>query len=215
MTSNELKNKALEKCFENMNTEQRIAVFNTNGPQLILAGAGSGKTTVLINRIVYMIFFGDAYHTDVVQEFSDTEKKFLENYISGKETDMKMLSDIIGYDTISPYNIFAITFTNKAAGELKDRIARRLGERGRLVTASTFHSACAKILRRDRNAERLGFKNSFTIYDADDSKIVIKVLMKEKGIDDKLLPYRDVMVAISHAKDNLIPPEKFLDDKKD
>ena len=115
-----LKRKALEKYFSRMNDQQRKAVFKIKGPLLILAGAGSGKTTVLVNRIANMIYFGNAYNTEQTYGTpSEQDIQFLKDYIDGKTNDASTLADIVAYDCIKPWSILAITFTNKAAGELK------------------------------------------------------------------------------------------------
>lgn len=128
---NTLKRKALEKFFSRMNPEQQRAVFRINGPLLILAGADSGKTTVLVNRIANMIFFGDAYNNETpMDNVDEADMQFLRDYIDGKEDDGKRLSQIVAFRQVKPWNILAITFTNKAAGELKERIGNILGEEG-------------------------------------------------------------------------------------
>ena len=152
---------------DKLNDKQKEAVINTEGPLLILAGAGSGKTTVLVNRIAYML----------------EEKKVL------------------------PYNILAITFTNKAANEMKTRIEKMIGDKAREMWISTFHSSCVRILRS--SIERLGFSSNFVIYDSDDSKTVIKECLKELNLDDKMFTPRMIEAKISSAKDSLIGYEEF------
>ena len=147
---NFLKNKALEKYFSDLNKEQQKAVFKINGPLLILAGAGSGKTTVLINRIANMIYFGNAYNNEEGYGLhSDEDLRFLKDYADGKTNDSSKLADIVAYECVKPWSILAITFTNKAAGELKSRLSNMLGEAGSQITAATFHSVCVRILRRE------------------------------------------------------------------
>ena len=146
------KRAVLNKYFERMNDMQREAVFSVNGPVLILAGAGSGKTTVLVNRIANMILFGNAYADESdYAALSDDDMKFLENYDGDRsEETVSRLSDIIACEPVKPWNILAITFTNKAANELKQRLSDMLGEEtGGKINASTFHSACVRILRRE------------------------------------------------------------------
>lgn len=203
-----LKRQALEKFFSRMNPEQKKAVFSINGPLLILAGAGSGKTTVLVNRIANMIFFGDAYNCDAPLTVTDEDIAFLKGFINGTETDGKRLSDIVAYRKVKPWSILAITFTNKAAGELKERISKLLGEEGSGLTAATFHSACVRILRRE--ADKLGFTSNFAIYDTDDSKRVIKAAMKALDVSEKMFPVKSVMGEISHAKDSMISAEEYI-----
>ena len=204
-----LKKQALERFFSRMNPMQQKAVFRVNGPLLILAGAGSGKTTVLINRIANMIHFGDAYNT-TGQIFTEEESAFIQDYAEGRTDDGKRLAAIIGTRQVRPWNILAITFTNKAAGELKERIEKILGEEGRGIVAATFHSACVRILRRE--CANIGFTSSFAIYDTDDSKRVIKAAMRSLDIDEKMFPVKTIMSEISHAKDSMITPEEFSKD---
>lgn len=202
-----LKRQAMERFFSRMNPMQKKAVFHINGPLLILAGAGSGKTTVLVNRIANMIHFGDAYETDYPQEFTEEEAAFIGDYAAGRTDDGKRLAQIIGFKQVRPWNILAITFTNKAAGELKERISKILGEDGKGITAATFHSACVRILRRE--SAHIGFTQSFAIYDTDDSKRMIKALMKSMELDERMFPVRSIMTEISHAKDSMITPDEF------
>ncbi len=201
-----IKKQALERFFSRMNPMQQKAVFRVNGPLLILAGAGSGKTTVLVNRIANMIHFGDAYNT-TGQIFTDEEAAFIKDYAEGRTDDGRRLAAVIGVRQVRPWNILAITFTNKAAGELKERIEKILGEEGRGIVAATFHSACVRILRRE--CGNIGFTPSFAIYDTDDSKRVIKAAMRSLDIDEKMFPVKTVMSEISHAKDSMITPEEF------
>ncbi len=151
-----------------MNNMQQQAVFTTEGPLLILAGAGSGKTTVLVNRIAYILQSG----------------------------------------LCNPWNILAITFTNKAAGELKDRICAAVPEGGADIWAATFHSTCARILRR--YGDRIGYSSHFTVYGTDDQKRLIKDISKQLGIDDKRTPAKAVISEISKAKDKMQSPQDML-----
>ena len=206
---NTLKNKALEKYFERMNNMQQKAVFKIKGPLLILAGAGSGKTTVLVNRIANMIHFGDAYNnTEGYGLTTEEELEFLENYAAGKENDGDKLADIVAYECIKPWNILAITFTNKAANELKSRIQNMLGEKGSGITAATFHSVCVRILRREAN--NIGFDSHFTIYDTDDSRRVIKSILADLDINEKMFPPKTLMSEISASKDNMLTPDEYI-----
>lgn len=202
----QLKQKALEKYFGKLNSEQQRAVFQIDGPVLILAGAGSGKTTVLVNRIANMIYFGSSYHA-VLPDFTDDERVFLKGYINGEFNDNERLRSIISFCPINPWNILAITFTNKAAAELKERISLMLGESGTGITAATFHSACVRILRRE--SEHTDYGSNFTIYDTDDQKRVIKGVLKDLDIRDKMFPPKSVLGVISRCKESLISPEVF------
>ena len=200
------KQAALKKYFSRMNEMQQQAVFTVNGPVLVLAGAGSGKTTVIINRIANMINFGNAYFDDTRQG-SDEDISFLNDYAEGKTDDMDTLRDIVAVDPIKPWNILAITFTNKAAGELRDRLSAMLGEDGMNINASTFHSACVRILRSE--IEALGYSRDFTIYDSDDSQRMIKAAMGDLDISEKQLAPRTVLSEISFAKDKMITPDEM------
>ena len=204
------KRAVLNKYFERMNDMQREAVFSVNGPVLILAGAGSGKTTVLVNRIANMILFGNAYADESdYAALSDDDMKFLENYDGNRSEEIvSRLSDIIACEPVKPWNILAITFTNKAANELKQRLSDMLGEEtGGKINASTFHSACVRILRRE--IDKLGYSSSFTIYDSDDSQRLIKTSMEALDISDKAIHPKAVAAVISACKDKLITPEEL------
>ena len=132
----------MEKEFSRMNPMQRQAVFQTEGPVLILAGAGSGKTTVVVNRIANMIRYGNAYNSDYVPSFvNEDDLDFLQDYLDGKEDDKERVSRLLADRPVKPWNVLAITFTNKAAGELKERLEAILGEDAQDIQASTFHSA--------------------------------------------------------------------------
>jgi len=203
-----LRQEALKKYFCKMNDPQKEAVFTINGPLLVLAGAGSGKTTVLINRIANMIRFGNAYHdTDDCREADDETIHFLEDYIAGNTDDEERLREAVAVSPIKPWNILAITFTNKAANELKTRLENMLGTEGLDVNAATFHSICVRILRRE--ITNLGYSSNFTIYDADESQRLIKACMADLGVTDKAFNPKAVANAISDAKDKLISPEQY------
>lgn len=153
--------------YDTLNEQQKQGVFTTDGPVLLLAGAGSGKTRVLTHRIAYLI-----------EEMG-----------------------------VQPFHILAITFTNKAAGEMRERVDTIIGHGASQVWVSTFHSTCVRILRR--YIDRIGFDNNFTIYDTDDQKTVMKDVCKRLQIDTKMLKERTIMGAISSAKDELISPEEY------
>lgn len=150
-----------------LNEMQQLAVDTTEGPLLILAGAGSGKTTVLVNRVEH----------------------------------------IISSHLATPWQVLEITFTNKAAGELRERLVSAIGEEANDIWAYTFHSCCSRILRRF--GEKIGYTNHFTIYDTDDSRRVMKQCQKQLGIEDKLINHKSILAEISRAKDSLISPEEY------
>ena len=160
--------------FQRLNDMQRQAVLTTEGPLLLLAGAGSGKTTVLINRIANLIRFGCGSDSSLVPDWvTEEDLHFLENLHPVLTPEDAAYADrLCALEPVSPWNIIAITFTNKAANELKERLTNMLGSSGQDVWAMTFHSACCRILRRD--IERLGYDRNFTIYDAADSERIIK-----------------------------------------
>lgn len=207
----EIKKQCIDRFFSRTNQRQREAIYRTEGAVLIIAGAGSGKTTVLCNRIANMILFGSAYMTDYTREFSADDESFLGSFAEGSEDitpeNTARLSSLLGYNKAAPWKILAVTFTNKAAGELKERLCNMNVANAGEVLAGTFHSACVRILRR--GIEALGYKSSFTIYDADDSLRVIKDVMKTLQISDKAFSPKEFQSKISHAKDKLIIPERF------
>ena len=153
--------------YDTLNEQQKEAVLHTEGPLLILAGAGSGKTRVLTHRI----------------------------------------ADLIEEQGVNPWNILAITFTNKAAGEMRERVDKLVGFGAESIWVSTFHSTCVRILRR--HIDLLGYDNNFTIYDSDDQKTLMKDVCKLLQIDTKIFKERALLGTISHAKDELITPEEF------
>ena len=153
--------------YESLNPAQKEAVLYTEGPLLVLAGAGSGKTRVLTHRIAYLI-----------------EEK-----------------------GVNPWNIMAITFTNKAAGEMRDRVDKLVGYGSESIWVSTFHSSCVRILRR--YIDRLGFEHNFTIYDTDDQKTIMKEVCKRLDVDTKIFKERDMLSAISKAKEEMVTPDEF------
>ena len=205
-----LRDTYIEKQFGRLNEMQRKAVFTTNGPLLILAGAGSGKTTVLVNRIANLIRFGSAHGSGwTPREVTEDDVKALRMAIMTGTDAPAWLDGMLRKDAVRSWNVMAITFTNKAAGELKERLRNMLGgEEGDEVFASTFHSACVRILRRW--AEQIGYPRSFTIYDTDDAQRVMKTVYKELSIDDKFFPVKSAINQMSRWKDQLVSPEEAL-----
>ena len=202
-----LRRKLIKNDFAGMNDKQFEAVVTTENPLLILAGAGSGKTTVIVNRIANILSWGNAYNSDVVSgSFSESDIQLLTECAEKKKAVPDDLKRKLSVSTAKPWQILAITFTNKAARELKERIVAKVPE-ARDVWASTFHATCAKILRRF--GDRLGYTNTFTIYDTDDQKKQMKEVMQTLGIDEKFIPLRSILNEISRAKDSLQSPETF------
>ena len=206
---------AIATEYSNLNPCQRQGVLATEGPLLLLAGAGSGKTTVLIHRVANLLRFGRGSDTDEIPiPISKDEVQFLEQYAAAPDAAQRPLMEYLcAVEPARPWEVLAITFTNKAANELKERLGRMLGEEVAAdVWASTFHSACVRILRRD--IDRLGFDRSFTIYDSDDSKRVIKDIIKELELEEKSFPPREVQTIISRAKNDMQTPEDFAEQGK-
>ncbi len=197
--------------FENLNEMQRQAVMTTEGPLLLLAGAGSGKTTVLINRVANLIRFGKASDCSLIPDFvTEADIQFLENLSHPvSEEDRRRADFLCSVEPVAPWSILAITFTNKAAGELKERLQVMLGPQAHDVWAMTFHSACCRILRRD--ADRIGYTSHFTIYDTADTERIMKDIIKELGLDDKTFPAKYVLAIISREKDHMTTPKDLLD----
>ena len=200
----------IQAHFTRLNDMQKKAVLATEGPLLLLAGAGSGKTTVLISRIANLLQFGRASDTDETPEnISEEDVELLRRCTGHKnDPDYDSACQLAAWMPVKPWRIIAITFTNKAAGELKERLETMLGPQAADIWASTFHSACVRILRKE--AERLGYPSSFTIYDTSDSQSVMKHILKDFNVDDKMFPHRMVLNEISRAKDAEITPEQYL-----
>ena len=197
--------------FSQLNGMQQEAVLTTEGPLLLLAGAGSGKTTVLINRISNIMRFGRGSDSNEIPDtVTEEDVVFLES-LKGEisEYDRWRADSLCAVEPAVPWSILAITFTNKAANELKERLTTLLGPEAQDIWAMTFHSACCRILRRD--IERMGYTRSFTIYDSSDSERVMKDILKDMGLDDKTFPPKYVLGAISREKDNMVSAEEMLE----
>lgn len=205
----------IEQVFSRMNDKQREAVFQTEGPLLVLAGAGSGKTTVLIHRIINILRFGYGYDSPYATPGATMEDlAFLADYMADpKPENQSRAMQLCAVYPAKPWEVVAITFTNKAARELQERLTRAVGEEdASAIWAHTFHTCCLRILRRD--IERLGYNRTFTIYDEDDKKRVITDLIRRLKLDDKVFEPRKVMNEISRAKDNLISSRTFALDRR-
>ena len=203
-----LRKQIIEQDFKRMNDMQKKAVFQVDGPLLILAGAGSGKTTVLVNRIANILKYGSAYTSDrAVRTPSDADIEKMKALLQGDASVYPEIADLLSYRAPQPWQILAITFTNKAARELKERLSGTLGEAANDIWASTFHSSCVRILRR--TADLLGYTTRFTIYDTDDSKRVMKECQRLLNIDDRFLSYKTILNEISKAKDALVTPAEY------
>jgi len=203
--------KYIASFFQNLNSMQQEAVMTTEGPLLLLAGAGSGKTTVLINRIANLIRFGRGSDTSEIPDtVTEEDVLFLENLpVPMSQYDRSRADFLCAVEPASPWSIIAITFTNKAANELKERLERILDTGSQDVWAMTFHSACCRILRRE--IERLGYTRSFTIYDANDSERLMKDIIKDMGLDDKTFPAKYVLTVISREKDKMVTADELLE----
>ena len=208
-----LKKKLFDKYYDFLNDCQREAVYSVNGPLLILAGAGSGKTTVLVNRLAHIIRYGNAYYSDYVPEYVN------DSVIADMNSALSLSGDELGnyltrftYQAPPAWAVLAVTFTNKAANEIKARIASKFGEDSNEVSdiwTGTFHSVCMRILRRYANL--VGYRDGFGIADTNDQKKLVEDCMKQLRIDTKNLAAKAVISEISHAKDKLLTPEDYED----
>ena len=208
------KRKLFDKVFDHLNEKQREAVYTVNGPLLILAGAGSGKTTVLVNRIGYMIRYGNAYASEDMPDWvSPEDVSELERAIDLPKSEIEILLDKYAERKINAWSILSITFTNKAANEMKTRLEKKVGDDASSIWAGTFHSVCVRILRRF--ITQIGYSESFTIYDTDDQKKVISGVIKDMRVDDKMFAPKTVLGYISKAKDRLMTPGDAQAEAKD
>ncbi|PKM62937.1 MAG: ATP-dependent DNA helicase PcrA [Firmicutes bacterium HGW-Firmicutes-21] len=205
-----IKRNLFDKYYGGLNEMQRRAVYCVNGPLLVLAGAGSGKTTVLVNRIANIISCGNAYESDFVPKDSSAlitkMKQLAEN---GTREQIHEFLPTVAENPAEPYQVLCITFTNKAASEFKERLKKLLGNAADDIWAGTFHSICVRILRRHINL--IGYENGFTIYDSDDSKRLISDILKRLNIDENLLTVRTALNTISRAKEEGVFPKEFAE----
>ena len=200
-----------DKYYSFLNEKQREAVYTVNGPVLILAGAGSGKTTVLTNRIAHIIRYGDAYFSNDLPDFLTSDDiEAHERAINLTKEELGRYLEVFAKYPCKPWSVLAITFTNKAANEIKARLERIFEEKANDIWAGTFHSICVRILRS--HGEYVGYRTGFGICDTDDSKKLISRCMKDLNIDEKRLSIKAVMNEISKAKDRLQTPEDYTEE---
>lgn len=203
-----LKRELFDLYYSRLNDMQRKCIYAVDGPTLILAGAGSGKTTVLVNRIVHIIRYGDAYNSEFIPDgVSDSD---MEAAKSLSHDELGLFLDKFAYNTPRPWEVMAITFTNKAAKEIKTRLSDAFGEGSEQaydIWAGTFHSICMRLIRRYGDA--MGYSRDAGICDTDDAKKLITDCMKKLNIDTKQLPVKSVMSTISRAKDQLMSASDF------
>ena len=207
---NRKKRELFARYYGFLNPPQQEAVATVNGPLLVLAGAGSGKTTVLVNRIGNIILFGNAWQSEELPDDAEQLYPQMLEAEHGSRAGIRSVLEQMAVDPARPWRVLCITFTNKAANEFKERLQTLLGERARDIWAGTFHSVCVRILRR--HIGLLGYPTNFTIYDTDDVKKVIAAIMKRRHMDEKILSPKAVMGLISRYKDKSYTPEEMLMD---
>ena len=198
-----------DTLYDFMNEKQQRAVFAVNGPLLVLAGAGTGKTTVLVNRIGFILKYGNAYESNQVP--ADITKEQIAQIdtcaVSGDKEAMAACAQSFAQNVCPPWAVLAITFTNKAANEIKERLEKLVGADAGDIWSGTFHSICMRILRK--YGDRVGYQTGFTIYDANDTKKLLSECLKQLNIDEKQLPIKSVANEIGRAKDKLLGPEEY------
>lgn len=207
---NKKKRELFARYYGFLNPPQQEAVATVNGPLLVLAGAGSGKTTVLVNRIGNIILFGNAWQSEELPYDAEQLYPQMLEAEHGSRAGIRSVLEQMAVDPARPWRVLCITFTNKAAGEFKERLQTLLGERARDIWAGTFHSVCVRILRR--HIGLLGYPTNFTIYDTDDVKKVVTAIMKRRHMDEKILSPKAVIGLISRYKDKSYTPEEMMMD---
>lgn len=205
MTFTEAKKACFDKLYSFLNNEQRQAVCTVSGPLLILAGAGSGKTTVLVNRISNIIRFGKFSEAE---SGSDEAARELENALDLPAEELASVMEKYALEPCPAWALMCITFTNKAANEMKERLAKVIGPEAEEIWAGTFHNICMRILRRYN--EDAGLAKGFTIYDTDDTKRLVSAILRDLNIDEHILNAKAAMGRISRAKECLQTPEEFM-----
>ena len=212
----ELRDRIIELQYSHLNEMQRKAVLTTQGPLLVLAGAGSGKTTVLVNRIAHLLKFGCAYGSDYVpKDLTLRDIDYMEEYIDLCQDRGEVIPlperflALLSYRAAFPGSILAITFTNKAAKEMKERVIQLVGEAAYDIWVSTFHSACVRILRRE--IDKIGYSRSFVIYDDSDQLAVIKDCIKELNLNEKYYDPKEIRTLISRLKDQMEGPREYME----
>ena len=209
----ELKNRLFNKYYDGLNNKQKEAVWTTNGPLLVLAGAGSGKTTVLVRRITHILKYGAACESNYIPD--DLPDNFEDLCLNAENYDREKLGDFLRVFSVSPcppWAVLAITFTNKAAKEIKDRLLSAFDdpEVASSIWAGTFHSICMRILRS--HISLLGYKSGFSIYDTDDQKKLVISCLRKLNLDEKKFPAKNIMNIIGRAKDKLLSPDEMAEE---
>ncbi|HCS72411.1 MAG TPA: ATP-dependent DNA helicase PcrA [Clostridiales bacterium] len=210
-----IRDRIFEELYSHLNNMQRQAVLTTEGPLLVLAGAGSGKTTVLTNRAAHILRFGDAYKSKYIpRNLKDEDLQALEDYEqaldSGSKEMPQRVEELLCIREVYPSRILALTFTNKAAREMRERIFGLAGEAAQGIWVSTFHSTCVRILRRD--IDKIGYTRNFVIYDDTDQLTVIKECLKDLNINEKMYAPKEIRTLIGHLKDELKSPQDYEDE---